>query len=382
MHDGAEVVVFAGGGTGGHLYPALALADALTAVRPSVRPFFVGAERGIEARVLPERGLDHLLLPVRGIQRGGGVGENLGVGPALLRSLVTLRGCFRTLRPELVVVTGGYAGAPAGFMAALSRIPLALQEQNAIAGLTTRMLARWASQIHVAFPEVAEGLSERARAVVEHSGNPVRPPSLRDRSADRASFGLALERPVLLVTGASQGARAINDAVLDLIRRRVAEAAPPAWQLLWSTGPTHIETITAALAELGRPNWVHATGYINDMPAALSSADVAVGRAGAMTTSEFLAWGLPSIVIPLPTAAADHQTRNARALAQAGAALHLPQAEADGVRLDAAIESIFGDDDRRSVLATAARTRGRPQAAEETANRLAALLPGVPGRAA
>lgn len=379
MHDGSEVVVFAGGGTGGHLYPALALADALVRERPGVRPFFVGAERGIEARVLPERGVEHLLLPVRGIRRGGGVVDNLGVGPALLRSLAAVRARFRDLRPELVVVTGGYAGAPAGFMAGVGGIPLALQEQNAVAGLTTRMLARFAAQIHVAFPEAAEGLPARARAVVEHSGNPVQPPTERDRAADRAAFGLDADRPVLLVTGASQGALAINEAMLDLVRERVEAGEEPAWRVLWSTGPTHIDSVLAALAALGDPQWVRATGYIHDMPAALSAADVAVGRAGAMTTSEFLAWGLPSIVIPLPTAAADHQTRNAQALAEAGAAIHLPQSEADAARLGAAIESIFGDDARRATLQRAALARGRPSAAIETVRRLATLLPPLPG---
>lgn len=382
MHDGAEVVVFAGGGTGGHLYPALALAEALVAERGSVRPFFVGAERGIEARVLPERGLEHLLLPVRGIRRGGSVADNLGVGPALVRSLAALRRRFRTLRPELVVVTGGYAGAPAGFMAGFGRIPLALQEQNAVPGLTTRLLARFADQIHLAFPEAAEGLSPAARRVVEHSGNPVRPPARRDRASDRAAFLLDPDRPVLLVTGASQGARAINEAMLALVRGRVGRAAEPAWQVLWSTGPSHISTVQAELDALGSPAWVRALGYIDDMPAALSAADVAVGRAGAMTTSEFLAWGLPSIVIPLPTAAADHQTRNARALAEAGAAIHLPQADTDGASLDAAIESIFADPARREALAAAARRRGRPMAAVETARRLAALLPSHPAEVA
>lgn len=378
MHEATEVVVFAGGGTGGHLYPALALAEALVADRPTVRPFFVGAERGIEARVLPERGVEHLLVPVRGLERGGGWRENVGVGPALVRSLVTVGRHFRRLRPELVVVTGGYAGAPAGLVAGWTRIPLALQEQNAVAGLTTRMLARLADQIHVAFPEAARGLPARAQAVVEHSGNPVRPPTTRDRAADRRAFGLDPDRPVLLVTGASQGARAINDAVLELVRARVERGAPPRWQLLWSTGPAHIEAIGAALAGLGSPEWVRATGYIHEMPAALAAADLAVGRAGAMTTSEFLAWGLPSLVIPLPTAAADHQTRNARALAEAGAALHLPQAEVDGARLDAEIEALFADDERRTRIAAAARARGRPAAAAETARRLAALLPPAP----
>lgn len=380
MHEASPVVFFAGGGTGGHLYPALALADALGSLRPGLRPVFIGAERGLEARILPERGLEHVLLPVRGLRRGGGVVANLAVGGALVRSMASLAGRFRRLRPELVVVTGGYAAAPAGLLAALMGVPLALQEQNALPGVTTRLLARFADQIHVAFPEAAEHLPARARKVVEHSGNPVRPPTARNRADDRASFGLEPERPVVLVTGASQGARALNDAVLAWVRIRRDD--PPAYQILWSTGPSHIEGVTAALDEMGGPTWVRALGYIHDMPAALSAADVAVGRAGAMSTAEFLAWGLPSIVVPLPTAAADHQTLNARALEAAGAAVHLPEAELDGAALDAALDDVFGNPARREALAAAARERGRPHGALDIARRLETLLPPVAGQGA
>jgi len=146
------VAVFSGGGTGGHLYPALALAEALAALRPDLRLFFVGARRGVEARILPERGLDHLLLPVRGFRRGRFL-ENLAVFWALLRSLAITGQLFSELRPGIVVVTGGYAGGPAGLVAGIMGIPLALQEQNAHPGLTTRVLSRWSRQLHLAFPE-------------------------------------------------------------------------------------------------------------------------------------------------------------------------------------------------------------------------------------
>ncbi|NNK63222.1 MAG: UDP-N-acetylglucosamine--N-acetylmuramyl-(pentapeptide) pyrophosphoryl-undecaprenol N-acetylglucosamine transferase [Gemmatimonadetes bacterium] len=377
MHESRHVVLFAGGGTGGHLYPALALAEALTSVHPGVRPFFVGAQRGVEARILPERGAEHLLLPIRGLDRRAGIVGNLGVGAALVRSMARLADEFQRLRPELVVVTGGYAGAPAGLMAALTRVPLALQEQNAHAGVTTRLLARFADQIHVAFPEAADGLSARARRVVEHTGNPVRPPSDDDRVRGRAAFALSDTLPVVLVTGASQGSAALNAAVLELVAARSTE--PPTVQFLWSTGPSHIDGVRASLAELGDPPWVRALGYIDDMPAALAVADVAVGRAGAMTTSEFLAWGLPAIIVPLPTAAADHQTRNAAALAAAGTSVHLPETELDGGRLGSELDALFEDDARRDAMTTAALVRARPDGARDIARRLATLLPGVRG---
>ena len=171
MHELAPVVFFAGGGTGGHLYPALALADALRSFRPGLRALFVGAERGIEARILPARGLDHLLLPIRGLERGRGPGAQLGVVPALFRSFGRLADEFQRRRPVLVVVTGGYAGAPAGLLAAMSGVPLVLQEQNAVPGITTRLLAPFARQIHLAFPEAGARLARRARNRVEITGS-------------------------------------------------------------------------------------------------------------------------------------------------------------------------------------------------------------------
>ena len=318
------MVVFAGGGTGGHLYPALAIAEALVQLRPDVRPFFVGARRGLEARVLPARGLEHLLLPIRGFDRGAGL-ANLRVLPALARSLGQMAGLFQRLRPELVVVTGGYAGAPAGIMAVLSGVALALQEQNSVPGVTTRQLARFARQIHVAFPESRDRLPARARPRVLESGNPIRPPVALDRDEARRSFGLSPEAQVVLIVGGSQGSAALNRAVLETVRG-VEEGSLPrseGVELLWATGPAHLTGALEALKALGGPAWVQAVGYIDAMERALASADLAVSRAGAMATAEFLAWGVPAVLVPLPTAAADHQTMNALALAGAGAAVHL-----------------------------------------------------------
>lgn len=376
------VAVFSGGGTGGHLYPALALAEALEAVRPDVAPVFVGAERGIEARILPERGLEHLLLPVRGLSRTNPL-ANLGVLRALGGSLARVREAFRRWRPALVVVTGGYAGGPAGIAARTMGIPLALQEQNAEPGLTTRLLARWARQIHVAFPEARERLPRSARERVSISGNPVRPPRPVARDEARRRLGVPGDGTLVLVVGGSQGSVALNRLVLEGVRG-VGEGRllrPLGLRVLWSTGPAHLEGVTTGLETIGSPEWVHPVGYLDDMPSALAAADLAVSRAGAMATSEFLAWGLPSVLVPLPTAAADHQSRNAEALATAGAALHLPQAGLEPQALWTAMARLAADPDRRAAMARAAGERGRPGAAREIANALASLLPPA-GRAA
>jgi len=377
VHEpGRVVVVFSGGGTGGHLYPALALADALVRLRPDVHPFFVGASRGLEARVLPERGVDHLLLPVEGFARGSGLAGARAL-PGLGRSLLLVADLARTLRPEVVVVTGGYAGGPAGIVAGLLGIPLVLQEQNALPGVTTRLLSRWARQIHLAFPEAAGRLPERVRGRVQESGNPVRPLPAIPRARAREAFGLPDEGLVVLVSGGSQGAIGLNRALTEAVRGVVQGdlERPEGLILLWSTGPRHFEGIAGELARLGEPAWVRALPYIEDVPSALAAADVAIGRAGAMTTAEFLEAGLPAILVPLPTAAANHQALNAEALEKAGAAVVAPEAGLTGDALWAHVARLARDGALRARMGEAARGRARPGGAAKIAAAVAVLLP-------
>ncbi len=376
---GGIVAVFSGGGTGGHLYPALTLAERLGRLRPDVRSFFVGAERGLEARVLRERGLPHVLLPVRGLERRA-LRENVGVLYALLRALVRTAGVFRRLQPRVVVVTGGYAGGPAGLAAGMMGIPLALQEQNSVPGLTTRVLSRWARQVHLAFPEAVEHLPRGARPRARVSGNPIREPPGISREAARRLLGLPVEGDLLLVVGGSQGAEALNRALLEAVWRVAAGdlPRPPGLHVLWATGPAHLEGIREALEGAGSPGWVSPVGYIERMPEALTAATLAVSRAGAMATSEFLAWGLPAILVPLPTAAAGHQARNAETLERAGAARHLPQDRLNGPVLWDLVVELLSDREGLRAMSEAARARGRPAAAREIAAEIAALLPPPP----
>lgn len=382
VHDDSRlVVVFSGGGTGGHLYPALALASELVALRPDVRPFFVGSERGIESRTLAERGVEHALLPVRGFARGEAV-ANWRVVSALGHSLCRIMELFRVLAPELVVVTGGYASGPAGIVAALGSLPLAVQEQNSVPGLTTRVLARWARQIHLAFPEAAERLPVGARTRVHVSGNPIEEPMLIERTEARVELGLCPDGFVVLVVGGSQGSAALNSGVLEVVRMVVRGELPAlaGLQILWSTGPSHSDGVGGALADVGAPDWVHTVDYIHDMPYALAAADLAISRAGAMATSEFLAWGLPSVLVPLPTAAANHQEQNALVLTAAGAAVHLPEQELSGERLWSTIAGLAKDPVRLEEHRKAARERGRPDSARRIATSLVELLPPLRDR--
>ncbi|HEU5210460.1 MAG TPA: undecaprenyldiphospho-muramoylpentapeptide beta-N-acetylglucosaminyltransferase [Longimicrobiales bacterium] len=372
-------VLFAGGGTGGHLYPALALADALQEVRPGTQVHFVGAQRGVEARVLPQRGVPHTLLPFHPVYRAQ-VWRNATTMMGLSRSFLGLGRLFMRFSPRLVVATGGYASAPAGLFAVAAGVPLAVQEQNSFPGLTVRMLARFAAQVHLGFPEAAQRMKPGRNTEVFALGNPIRPPAQIDRAAARARFGLSPDSTVVLIVGGSQGALALNDALLEALRAVAAgELQRPASKLeiLWATGPSHIDAIGAEIERLGAADWVRAVGYIDAMNDALSSADVAVSRAGAMATAELLAWGVPMLLVPLPTAAADHQTHNAQALDAAGAALHLPQATLTGSVLWRALADLLADPARQESMRAAARGRAHPDAAREIAEQLARLLPGA-----
>ena len=373
MHD-APVVVFSGGGTGGHLYPALAIADALRVLRPDVRVVFVGAERGLEARVLPERGEEHLLLPVQGIDRSALLG-NWRAFTGLAVGLVRVLRLFSRIRPEVVVVTGGYAGAAAGIVAGLTGVPLVLQEQNSVPGAVTMLLTRFAARVHVAFPEAVDRLpAASARCVV--SGNPVRSRSPKTRAEARAAFGIPEDATLALVTGGSQGSLGLNRGVTAYVEGvcRGDFERVPELHLLWATGRQHLEGVAEALQAAGAPGWVHALPYIEDVPAALVAADFALSRAGAMTTAELLNQGVPAILVPLPTAAANHQMHNARALEAAGAATVLPEDELTDDRLARALSELAVRRDLRADMSARALERARPHATVTIAADVAKLL--------
>jgi UDP-N-acetylglucosamine--N-acetylmuramyl-(pentapeptide) pyrophosphoryl-undecaprenol N-acetylglucosamine transferase len=378
-----RLVVFAGGGTGGHLYPAFAMADALRAERPDVDLFFVGAERGIERDILREKGLPHLLVPLRGVVRGDWL-ANVGLGPALAVSLARTAEAFQLMRPEMVVLTGGYAAASAGIVAAARGLPLVLQEPNAWPGMVTRLLAPWADQIHVAYPEVIERLRFRRRGAARVTGHPVRviaPVGSEEAVVVRADLGLHPGRHIALVTGGSQGSVAINSLLAEACRavRSGALAVPSDWQLLWATGTRNFSALIAELGDLIDADWLTVVPYIDDMPRVLPLARVAVGRSGAGATTEFQMTGIPSILIPLPSSAENHQEYNARALVDAGAAVLMHQADTSAQALWSMLTDLMADPERCRVMGEAARKRSRPDATLAIGRDLAELLDRAAG---
>ena len=358
------VVLIAGGGTGGHLTPALALASAFRRRVPGLEPVLVGAERGIESLVLPGRDFRHALLPSEPVYRRQWW-RNVRLPLAGLRVLVALRDLFARERPVAAIGTGGYASAPAIWYAARRGLPTAIQEQNAFPGLATRWLARRVDHVYLGLPEAARHLRPGRRTAVFDTGNPITPPDPSRRPAALARFGLDTSRPTVVITGGSQGALAINRVVADWVRRGGASAL----NVIWLTGKGSWREFAA----LHAPPALHVVDFLDPMADAWAVADLVVSRAGMLTVAEVCAWGLPSILVPLPTAAADHQSRNAEAMALSGAAMHVPQSSFDPETLTDVIGEMFSLGLRRERMAAAALARARPDAAADIVSRFLTL---------
>lgn len=364
-------MLFAGGGTGGHLYPGLAIARALKQLRPDVEPFFIGARRGIERDILPATEFPHVLLDLHPLYRTK-VWSNWKTARGAVGAWRQLSHLAREQQPAAIVGTGGYASGLALAYAAAHRIPYVLQEQNSFPGLTMRFFSRWARAVYLGYPEAVRYLPKANQSTLIDTGNPIEPPP-RDRPSraeSRRQWGLPpTGGRVLLVFGGSQGSRAINSAVAQWLR---SGQRPADLYVIWATGKgTYDEFASLASdAVIIRP-------YIAPMRDAYAAADLAVARAGAMGTAELCAWGIPAILVPLPTAAADHQAINARTLAAVGAAIYIPQVDFTAKRLDTTLRELLSQPEELARLAQAAASRARPNAAMDIAGRIAEMIGGA-----
>jgi UDP-N-acetylglucosamine--N-acetylmuramyl-(pentapeptide) pyrophosphoryl-undecaprenol N-acetylglucosamine transferase len=363
--NGRRTILIAGGGTGGHLTPALAIAAALEAHGNGLEPVLIGAIRGVEARILPTRDFRYHLLPSEPIYRRQwwrNVRWPLLAG-RLLRGVDEL---LRAERPAAVLGTGGYASAPVVWRAAHGGLPTAIQEQNAYPGLATRWLSRRVRHVYLGLPESRRRLRFGSRTQVFDTGNPIVPPTPERRPDALKLFGLEPDARVVLVTGGSQGALAINRAVAGWLEA----GGPSSACVIWVTGRGTYDEFR----RFHRPPRIQVVDYLDPMADGYAVADLVISRAGMMTVAELCAWGLPSVLIPLPTAAADHQTHNARVLAEAGASHQLSQAELTPQALAQAVERLLSEDATREAMAKRAKARGKPEAAREIVSNLLTLI--------
>lgn len=335
-------VLISGGGTGGHIFPALSIANALRRRNPDTEIMFVGALGRMEMERVPAAGYDIVGLPVAGFERKR-LWRNFGVMIKLMRSMRLAKKVVREFRPDIAIGVGGYASGPTLKAAQKRDVPTLLQEQNSYAGVTNKLLAKKAGAICVAYSGM-ERFFPADRIVL--TGNPVRADITSctlTREQAREALGMDPKRKMVLVVGGSLGARTINESIARSIDA-VTEAGA---QILWQTGKFYADECAAIAA--GHDN-VRATAFISDMATAYRAADLVVARAGAGTISELQLLGLPAVLIPSPMVAEDHQRKNAQALADRDAAVMILDADARE-QLPATVTGLLADDGRRARLA-------------------------------
>jgi UDP-N-acetylglucosamine--N-acetylmuramyl-(pentapeptide) pyrophosphoryl-undecaprenol N-acetylglucosamine transferase len=345
-------LMIAGGGTGGHVYPGISLAREWLKRGPDYRVSFVGTKEGLEARVLPREGFDLHTIKV-GRLKGQGAGSKLLTLLGLPASLVQSRRIIKKLKPDIAIGVGGYVSGPVILAAWLCRIPVFIQEQNSIPGMTNKLLSRYARLIFTSFPE-AESFFKKAK--VRYYGNPV-----REEIAELKPEKSEDERLMMLVFGGSQGAARINAAVIDALPH--LEDIRGRLYVVHQTGEKDRETMEKAYAEAGFEAEVHA--FIYDMPDFYRRAGFVVCRAGATSIAELLCAGLPAIYIPFPYAADNHQEKNALSLVERDAAMMIVEKDLSGEALAEMIRELVTSEEKRAELKMKARQLARPDAAAD-----------------
>lgn len=359
--------LISGGGTGGHIFPAVSIANALKERFPDCQILFVGAEGRMEMERVPKAGYEIVGLPVRGFYREK-MWRNVGVVFDLLKSMVKVRSIIGNFQPDVAIGVGGYASGAAMRVAAMKKVPLLLQEQNGFAGVTNKMLAPYANTICVAY-EGMERFFDKEKIVL--TGNPVRQ-NLQNGTAEEAykHFGLSPDRKTLLVIGGSLGAKTVNDAILTHIQD-VVEANDI--QLLWQTGKGYIDEMRQKTSHINDPRIV-VTDFIDRMDLAYAMADVVVSRAGASSISELCLLGKASILVPSPNVAEDHQTHNAMALVNHDAALMVKDVDAVETLVTTAL-NLLHNDNRMQQLKQQITTLAQRDSATRIADEVVKLLP-------
>ncbi len=356
-------VLFAAGGTGGHLFPAIAVADEIRKLEPSAEFLFLGAKGKIEERVVPSRDFPFRAVWISGFARSFKP-ANLLVPLKVMVSIMQSIRHIRRFRPDVVVGTGGFVTGPVLYAATLLHLPTLLQEQNSYPGFTTRILAARVNEVHTAFEETRKFLSPRA--VVKLSGNPTRATLVSvSKEAGAKFFQLNPQKKTVLVFGGSLGAGSINSAVLDLVDDIVAAN----FQLIWQTGEGDYEKARNKTWGL---SGVRVEKFIHRMEYAYAAADLVVCRAGAVTIAEITRLGKAAVLVPFPHAAAGHQLKNAQALVNAGAAKMILDRELQS-RLRDVLFELLQDDEQRKQIGRNSQRLGKPNAAQDIAEAILRL---------
>ncbi|EUJ41736.1 undecaprenyldiphospho-muramoylpentapeptide beta-N-acetylglucosaminyltransferase [Brochothrix campestris] len=351
-------LLISGGGTGGHIYPALALVRQFKENYPDGEVLYVGTSKGLEADIVPRAGIAFETMEITGFKRKLSL-ENIKTIARFMKGVSRAKQIIKEFKPDVVVGTGGYVCAPVVYAAAKKNIPTVIHEQNSVAGLTNKFLSRYVDKIAVAFEAVMADFptekvtligNPRATEVVQAENNP----------AVLSEYGLDLTKKTALIFGGSRGARALNEAIIEAL----PTLAQKDYQVLCATGDIHFAQIEAAAKAINASN-VKIVPFIYNMPAVLRNCDVVVSRAGATSLAEFTALGLPSILIPSPYVTNNHQEKNAMALVEKGAAEMIKQTDLSAAKLVEQLDHCLLDETYQAKMKAAALALGKPQAAQD-----------------
>tara|TARA_Y100000385_G_C13036218_1_gene613142 strand:+ start:162 stop:1328 length:1167 start_codon:yes stop_codon:yes gene_type:complete len=372
-------VIISGGGTGGHIHPAVAIADEIKHRYPDCEILFVGAIGRMEMEKVPQSGYPIQGLWISGIDRNWRSRRNLTFPFKLLSSLVKAGRIIRKFKPQIAVGVGGFASGPLLYRAALKGIPTAIQEQNSFPGITNRLLAKKVQLICAGFPGLNRWFP--ANRIVE-TGNPLRENVTKiqalnpeQKAKALAHFGFSGNRPIAFIMGGSLGAGSMNDAVLGIARQIKKHQKALPYDLLWQCGARFQQAMEEALGTMDLPSEqsIVCVGFIDRMDHAYSAADIIASRAGAMSIAELALVGKPTLLVPSPVVAEDHQTKNARSLSDRGGALLIPDSEIVE-RLEPVLSQLFGDPKQQQSLTEALKGSARPHAAKDVVTELEKLL--------
>lgn len=361
-------IIISGGGTGGHIYPAIAIANTLREVRPGTEVLFVGALGKMEMEKVPKAGYNIVGLPVVGLQRSLSL-SNLLFPFKLAESLWKARQVIREFNPHVAVGVGGFASGPLLRMASLAGVPTLIQEQNSYAGITNRLLSGKAARICVAYPGM-EKFFPKEKILL--TGNPVRKDIIDisgKKGAGLAHFGLSDSRKTLFVMGGSLGARSINESIESSLELLTGQGA----QVIWQTGKLFADRARQTIEQLRLGHLVKAFDFIYEMDLAYAVADAIVSRAGALSVSEICLAGKPAILVPYPYASEDHQTSNAQVLVSGQAALLVKDSDA-GEQLGQKAAGLLENETLRKTLSENCRSLGFPDAAARIASEVLRLV--------
>lgn len=363
-------ILIAGGGSGGHVNPALAMANNLRIKYPDAKFLFVGSKKGLENDLVPKEGYQLARIPVKGFSRKGGLSK-LWPYMVLVTGMIKAFFIYLKFRPDMAFGTGGYASGPILFWTSLFKVPTLLHEANVLPGITNKMLSKRADIVAICYPESKEYLKKAKR--IELTGNPIRKSILSsNRAVSRKKLKLSTNEKLVVIMGGSQGARPINDAAVEMIKDIYKDGD---FKLIFAPGKRHYVAVSSVITNKFKN--VDIPSYIYDADIVFSASDLIVNRAGASTISEIAALGVPSILIPSPYVAENHQEKNARALESNGGCVVLKDDELSGQVLYDNIVNIIKDESRLKKMQEAATSVGIRDADIKLAKLFDELLEGV-----